>query len=179
MKTPRIYNKNKTAGRPKTAKAARPGNVRVIGARARKARALRVRAIRALGIRAGAIRAESARRAAARNAYRAQIESLLEESEDQALADAWRRVSPFPMDSACELPNRRGMISDLADFAAALQPSLVGLKAERLCGLLERYAAYRPRCLDQAAYRHARRAGTLQHRGPGESSSAAVVTLRG
>ena len=78
---------------------------------------------------------------AARKAYRAKIESLLDESRDERLADVWQRVCPFPIDPAYELPDRRGIIEDLADFAEAIQPSLDGMKADRLCRLIEKYAA--------------------------------------
>jgi hypothetical protein len=53
----------------------------------------------------------------------------------------WQRVCPFPTDPANELPDRRGIIEDLADFAKALQPSLDGMKADRLCRLIEKYDA--------------------------------------
>ena len=88
------------------------------------------------------------RQAAARKAYRAKIESLLEESKDERLADVWQRVCPFPIDPAYELPNRRGIIEDLADFAEVLQPSLDGMKANRLCRLIEKYAAWESRQSD-------------------------------
>jgi hypothetical protein len=107
---------NKTACRPKFATMAGPGNAR-------------------------AIEDDTIRRALARKAYRAQIKSLLDESSDTPLAEAWQRVYPFPVDPACELPDRRGIIEDLADFAEVLQPSLDGMKANRLCRLIEKYAA--------------------------------------
>ena len=88
------------------------------------------------------------RRTAARKAYRAKIESLLDESRDERLAEVWQRVCPFPIDPACELPDRRGIIEDLADFAVVLQPSLDGMKADRLCRLIEKYAACESRQFD-------------------------------
>jgi hypothetical protein len=94
---------------------------------------------------ARAIKADTARRTAARKAYRAKIESLLEKSADESLADVWQRVCPFAVDPACEFPNRRGIIRDLADFAEVLRPSLEGMKAHRLCRLIEKYAACGPR----------------------------------
>jgi hypothetical protein len=80
--------------------------------------------------------------------YRAKIESLLDESRDERLADVWQRLYPFPIDPAYELPDRRGIIEDLADFAEALQPSLNGMKADRLCRLIEKYAACESRQSD-------------------------------
>jgi len=91
---------------------------------------------------------DSARRAAARKAYRAKIESLLGESADSRLADMWQRVCPFRIERAHDLPDRRAMIVDLADFAEVLQPNLEGMKPHRLCSLVERYASYRPRQAD-------------------------------
>ena len=81
-------------------------------------------------------------RTAARKAYRTKIESLLAESKDERLAHVWQRVYPFPIDPACELPDRRGIIQDLADFAEVLQPRLEGMKPHRLCRLVEHYAAH-------------------------------------
>jgi hypothetical protein len=74
-------------------------------------------------------------------AYRAKIESLLDESRDERLADVWQRVCPFPLDLAYELPDRRGIIEDLADFAQALQPSLDRMKADQFCRMIEKHAA--------------------------------------
>jgi hypothetical protein len=88
-------------------------------------------------INAGVIKHDTTRRTAARKAYRVKIESLLDESRDERLADVWQRVYPFSIDPAYELPDRRGIIEDLADFAEALQPSLDSMKADRLCRLLE------------------------------------------
>ncbi len=98
--------------------------------------------------KAGAITDDANRRTAAQRAYRAQIESLLDESRDERLADLWQRVCPFAIDGACELPDRRGMIADLADFAEVLRPSLDGMRARRLCRLVEKYAAYESRQSD-------------------------------
>jgi hypothetical protein len=88
------------------------------------------------------VKDDTTRRTAARKAYRAKIESLLDESRDERLADVWQRLYPLPIDPASELPDRRGIIEDLADFAEALQPSLDGMKADRLCRLIEKYAAW-------------------------------------
>ena len=84
-----------------------------------------------------AIEDDIPRRTAARNAYRAKIMSLLDESSHERLADVWQRVYHFPI----ELPDCRGIIEDLADFAEVLQPSLDGMMADRLCRLIEKYAA--------------------------------------
>ncbi|MEI8373028.1 MAG: hypothetical protein WCJ35_09385 [Planctomycetota bacterium] len=83
-------------------------------------------------------------RIAARKAYRAKIESLLDESRDERLADMWQRAYPLTIDPAYELPDRRGIIEDLADFAEVLQPSLGNMKSHRLCQMLEKYATYGP-----------------------------------
>ena len=88
------------------------------------------------------------RRIAARSAYRAKIESLLDESSDERLADVWQLLYPFPIDPAYELPDRRGIIEDLADFAEVLKPNLDGMKAVRLCWLIEKYAACESRQAD-------------------------------
>ena len=69
------------------------------------------------------------------------IEFLLAESRNERLANVWQRVCPFSVDPAYELPDRRGIIADLADFAEALQPKLGGMKGNRLCRLIEKYAA--------------------------------------
>ena len=88
-----------------------------------------------------AIQNDTTRRTAARKAYRAKIESLLDESRDERLAGMWQQVSPFAIDQAYELSDRRGIIEDLTDFAEAIQPSLDGMKADQLCRLIEKYAA--------------------------------------
>ena len=82
-----------------------------------------------------AIEDDITRRTVARTAYRAKIESLLDESSDERLADMWQRVYRFPV----EVPDRRAIIEDLADLAEALKPSLDGMKADRLCRLIEKY----------------------------------------
>ena len=98
------------------------------------------------------IRDRTARRkAAARKAYRAKIESLLDESSDEQLADVWQRVCPFPIDPAYDLPDRREIVLDLADLAVVLRPSLDGMQANQLCRLIEKHAAYEPRQPDLAA----------------------------
>ena len=115
-------NDNKTAVRPKLESMVRASNAR-------------------------AIKDGAAGRTAARKAYRAKIESLLDESSDERLANMWQRVYRFPV----EVPDRRAIIEDLADLAEALQPSLDGMKAERLCWLIERYAARKSRQSDRSA----------------------------
>ena len=77
----------------------------------------------------------------ARQAYRAKIESLLDKSRAERLARVWQRVCPFPVDLESDLPDRRGIIKDLADFAEVLRPNLEGMKAHCLCRLIENYAA--------------------------------------
>jgi hypothetical protein len=84
-------------------------------------------------------------RNAARKAYRARIESLLDQSGSKPLADVWHRVCPLPIGFGYEPPDRRGMIKDLADFAEALRPDLGGMKAHGLCKLVEKYAAWERR----------------------------------
>ena len=105
-------NDNMTAVRPKLERMVRASDARVI-----------------------------ARRMAARKAYRAKIESLLDESRDERLADMWQQVCPFAVDPAYQLSDRRGIIADLTDFTEAIQPSLDGMKADQLCRLIEKYAA--------------------------------------
>jgi hypothetical protein len=104
-------------------------------------------------VRAGTARAiknDATRSTVARNAYRDQTVSLLDELSDERLADVWEWVCPFPIDLAYDLPDRRGLIEDLADFAEALQPSLDGMEADQLCRLIEKYAAYKSRQSDRA-----------------------------
>ena len=98
--------------------------------------------------KARAIKDDSTRRAAARKAYRAKIESRLDKSRDVQLADVWQRVYPFPIDPANDLPDHQGIIEDLADFAETLQPSLNDMRVERLCRLIEKYAACESRQSD-------------------------------
>ncbi len=149
-----MNNDNKTAGRPKLAGMARTSNAR-------------------------AIKAVTARKAAARKAYRAKIESLLGKSEDGPLAGVWQQVCPFSFDGACELPNRRAIIKDLADFAEVLQPSLDGMQVQRLCRLIEKYAASKPRPSDLSVSRPARQTGTPNYRGQEESRGKELASLRG
>lgn len=106
-----------------------------------------------------AVKSEVLMKIAARKAYRAKIASLLNKSRDERLADVWRRVYPFPIESPHELPDRRGIIEDLADFAVALRPSLSGMPAHRLCQLVEKYAAYESRPSELSGPRLARLPG--------------------
>jgi len=78
----------------------------------------------------------TARTAAGRD-YRARIEALLDKANGDVLADLWQEVCPYPVD---ELPERQGIIEDLADFAEVLRPRLAGMQADKLCRLIERYA---------------------------------------
>ena len=102
-----------------------------------------------------------ARRTAATKAYRAKIESLLDEASDEPLANVWRWVCPFPVDSAREVPDRRGIIQDLADFVEVLQPSLDGMTASQLCRLIGEYAACESRRSYVSVSLLARLTGTL------------------
>jgi hypothetical protein len=95
---------------------------------------------------AGNAAADATRRIAARKAYRARIESLLDESRDERLADVWQRVYPFPVEPAGALPDRRGMIEDLVDFVETLQPSLGNVTADQLCRLIEKYGPFHKYC---------------------------------
>ena len=83
-------------------------------------------------------------RAATWVASMARIEALLEQVDDPVLADLWRQICPLRVD---QLPDRQGMIVDLADFAEVLEPRLNGMKAWQLCKLIEAYAAKRRRSL--------------------------------
>jgi hypothetical protein len=73
---------------------------------------------------------------------RARIEALLDKAASEVLADLWQQVFPYPAD---ELPDRQGIIEDLADFAEVLQPQLAGMRADQLCWLIEKYAGRRSR----------------------------------
>ena len=72
-----------------------------------------------------------------RTASIARIETLLGEVDDLILADLWQQICPLHVD---QLPDRQGMIADLADFAEVLQPRLNGMQAPQLCRLIEAYA---------------------------------------
>jgi hypothetical protein len=101
---------------------------------------------------------------ASRQAYRAKIEALLDKSRHERLADVWQRACPFPIGSEYELPDRRGIIADLTDFAEVLQPNLEGMQANRLCRLIEKYAACGSRQSELSVSLLARRTGTLNNR---------------
>jgi hypothetical protein len=81
-------------------------------------------------------------RTAIRTASITRIETLLDKVDDPVLADLWRRVCPLHVD---QLPDRQGIIADLADFAEVLQPRLHGMQSPQLCRLIEAYAAKRCR----------------------------------
>jgi hypothetical protein len=137
-------NDSKTVVRPKLERTARASNAR-------------------------AIKEGTIRRTAARKAHRAKIESLLDKSRDVQLADLWQRVYPVPIDPVNELPDRQGIIADLADFAEVLQPSLDGVEADSLCRLIDKYAACESCQSDLPVSRTAapRRSGEpLRGRGP-------------
>ena len=119
------------------------------------------------------------RRTAARKAYRAKIESLLDKSRDEQLAQVWQQVYPLPIDPGYELPDRRGIIADMADFAEILQPSLNGMKADRLCRLIEKYAASVSRQPDRFFSRPARMTGTPNYRAQRENCIEPAATLHG
>ena len=75
----------------------------------------------------------------ARKARCAKVKALLEEALDERLAFVWKRLCPFPIDAENELPDRQGIIEDLADFIEVLQPNLDGMKADQLRWLAEAY----------------------------------------
>jgi hypothetical protein len=79
-------------------------------------------------------------RAAIRTASITRIEALLDEADDPVLADLWRQICPLHAD---QLPDRQGIIADLADFAEVLQPRLNGMQAPQLYRLIEAHAATR------------------------------------
>jgi hypothetical protein len=74
------------------------------------------------------------------NAYRAKIEALLAELACERLVGIWQQVCPLPIASEFGLPDRQGIIQDLADFAEVLQPNLKDMTADQLCRRVERYA---------------------------------------
>lgn len=73
-------------------------------------------------------------------AYRAKIEALLAELPCEQLVDVWQQVCPFLIASEFGLPDRLGIIQDLADFVEILQPNLEDMTADQLCRWVERYA---------------------------------------
>jgi hypothetical protein len=77
-------------------------------------------------------------RTAARAASITRIETLLEKVDNPVLADLWRQICPLHVE---QLPDRQGVIADLADFAEVLQPRLNGMQGPQLCRLIEVYAA--------------------------------------
>ena len=76
-------------------------------------------------------------RTVTRTASMTRIETLLNEVDDPVLADLWRQICPLDVE---QLPDRQGIIADLADFAEVLQPRLNGMHAPQLCRLIEAYA---------------------------------------
>lgn len=114
---------------------------------------------------------EDTRRAAARKARRAKIKSLLNEWGDQPLAELWQRVCPLPICAEYELPDRRGMIEDLADFAEMLLPAVDGVKTDQLCRLIEKYAACAVRPADVPVSRAARQKRSRKCRTSASSGS--------
>jgi hypothetical protein len=74
--------------------------------------------------------------------YRVRIEALLDKASSDALDHLWQEVFPYHVD---ELPQRHAIIEDLADFAEVLQPQLADMRADQLCGLIEKYVATRKR----------------------------------
>jgi len=66
-----------------------------------------------------------------------QIEALLDKVDDPLLAHLWRQICPLDVE---QMPDRQGIIADLADFAEVLQPRLNGMQAPQLCRLIEAYA---------------------------------------
>ena len=89
------------------------------------------------------------------------------------------RAYPLPIDPACELPDRRGIIEDLADFAVVLRPSLDGMQANRLCRLVEKYAACDSRQSDVSVSLLAGQTGTPNGRTQRENCGEPVATLHG
>jgi hypothetical protein len=67
---------------------------------------------------------------------RSKIEVLLGGVTTPQLADLWRQLYPLPVESDRELPDRRALIDDLADFGQTLQPNTDGLTADQLCRLV-------------------------------------------
>jgi len=72
-------------------------------------------------------------------AHSVQIEAMLAELTRERLVDVWQQVCPFAIASEYGLPDCRGIIRDLADFARVLQPNLEDLTADQLCRRVERY----------------------------------------
>lgn len=85
-----------------------------------------------------AIKAATGRRTVA--SHRAKIEALFEKLATEQLADLWQRLYPLPIEPDCELPDRQGMVEDLADFGQVLQPNSDGLNADQLCWLIDKCA---------------------------------------
>jgi hypothetical protein len=63
------------------------------------------------------------------------IEALLDKVDDPILTKLWRQICPLHLK---QLPDRQGIIADLADFAEVLQPRCNG---SQLCRLIEAHAA--------------------------------------
>ena len=88
-----------------------------------------------------------------RNAFRAKIEALLAELACEQLLRVWQQVCPFAIVSEFGLPDRRGIIQDLADFAEVLQPSLEDMTANQLSRRVERYAGATNRATNRPSLR--------------------------
>jgi hypothetical protein len=94
--------------------------------------------------RRGTVRSDKARTRVAKTGSkaalrcRARIEALFDELTTDRLAGLWQRLYALPVKPDCELPNRRGMIGDLADFGQVLQPNADGLTADQLCRLVDK-----------------------------------------
>ena len=65
------------------------------------------------------------------------IEALLAKVDDLVLTHLWRQICPLHVE---QLPDRQGIIADLADFAEVLEPRLNGMQPSQLCSLIEAYA---------------------------------------
>lgn len=83
-----------------------------------------------------ATKAATGRRTAA--SHCAKIEALFDKVATERLADLWQRLYPLPIEPDCELPDRQGIIEDLADFGQVLQPNSDGMTADQLCWLIDK-----------------------------------------
>jgi hypothetical protein len=83
-----------------------------------------------------------AKRPTTSGVYRAKVEVLLGRADAALLSSVWQEVFPCVAD---KLPDRRGMIEDLADFAEVLRPQLAGMRPNQLCRLIQANAAGRKR----------------------------------
>jgi hypothetical protein len=112
-------------------------------------------------------------------AYRAKIETLLAELAYERLVAIWQQVCPLPTAFELGLPDRLGIIQDLADFAAVLQPNLKDMTADQLCRQVEKNGGAANRKKNRPSLRRkASRVKTPASSSRRRSTSGSLLKLR-